>query len=257
MLVYRSAKFMNETTAVATVPQTTPAQVDVQLTATEPDEIACAQQALIAWCAQKIDSLNAERLELESARDHAIKQKWSSGTLKKHAALAQNRVEFYEKMKSALEHGYVIIPNFPVTVFAIRTSKSKPLKMLSDSWSDTHEQKAEQLPEGVGDYKNPFPKVWQRQLQKGTQENDWKSITEYWVEEWKDMDFPISMSKVRIMEATTNAMALRLFDDFGIMPERKREDPIIVARLLDPRSTKYNRRFVTFMVAWHLNTRDL
>jgi hypothetical protein len=249
---------MNEETAVATIPQTTPVAVDVQLTATEPDEITSAQKALIAWTKQKIDSLQAERIELEDAYNHAVAQKWASGTLKRHAALATKRIEFYEKMKAALEHGYVIIPNFPVTVFAIRTDKEKPLKMLSYSWSDTHEQKAEMLPASEGEYKNPFPKVWQTKLQEGTKENNWKSSTQYYADDnWKELEFPVQMSKVKIMEATTNAMALKIFDDFGIMPERKREDPIIVARLLDPRSTKYNRRFVTFMVAWHLNTRDL
>jgi hypothetical protein len=248
---------MNEETAVATTPQTTPIAVDVQLTATEPDEIASAQQALIAWTKQKIDSLQAERIELEDAYNHAVAQKWASGTLKRHATLATKRIEFYEKMKSALENGYVIIPNFPVTVFAIRTTKEKPLKMMASSWHASHEQKPECLAEGQGEYKNPFPTVWHRELKDPTPTEPNRKVHEYWVDEWKDLEFPLQMSKVQIMEATSRAMALKCFDDFGIMPERKKEDPIIVARLLDPRSTKYNRRFVTFMVAWHLNTRDL
>lgn len=249
---------MNEETAVATLPQTTPIAVDVQLTATEPDEIASAQQALILWAKQKIESLKAEQKELQDACDHAVSQKWASATLKRHAALAAKRIEFYEKMKSALEHGYVIIPNFPVTVFAIRTEKEKPTKVFLASSAhrgNQHEQKAECLNQGEGDYKNPFPIV----EKECTREEEQNKTAEYVdsAEIWKKLDFPIQMSKLKIMEATTNAMALKLFDDFGIMPERKKEDPIIVARLLDPRSTKYNRRFITFMVAWHLNTRDL
>lgn len=248
---------MNEETAVATIPKTTPIAVDVQLTATEPDEIASAQQALIAWTKQKIDSLQAERIELEAAYNHAVSQKWAAGTLKRHAALAAKRIEFYEKMKSALEHGYVIVPNFPVTVFAIRTWKDKPAKLLSYSRWDTHEQKAESNPAGEGTYKNPFPQAFERTWDTPTKDSPQKTTTAYWAEAWKDLEFPVSMSKVQIMEATTRAMALKIFDDFGIMPERKKEDPIIVARLLDPRSNRYNRRFITFMVAWHLNTRDL
>jgi hypothetical protein len=248
---------MNEETAITTLPSQTPVAVDVQLTATEPDEIASAQQALIAWCNQKILDLRREQKDLQDAYEHAVSQKWASGTLKRHAALAVKRIEFYEKMKAALEHGYVIIPNFPVTVFAIRTEKEKPLKLASTNYYDTHEQKSEMLPASEGEYKNPFPKAFQRTYDEPTKENPQRKVTYYWAEEWKDLEFPVSMSKVQIMEATTRAMALKLFDDFGIMPERKKEDPIIVARLLDPRSTKYNRRFVTFMVAWHLNTRDL
>lgn len=244
---------MNEETAVATLPQTTPIAADVQLTATEPDEIASAQQALIAWTTQKISSLQLEHKELQDACDHATAQKWASGTLKRHASLASKRIEFYEKMKSALEHGYVIIPNFPVTVFAIRTEKKKPLKLMSSRRWDTHEQKTEGLDQGAGEYKNPFPTQYERSVPLPNNPDH----TNFWAEDWRDLEFPVQMSKVKIMEATTHAMALRLFDDFGIMPERKKEDPIIVARLLDPRSTKLNRRFVTFMVAWHLNTRDL
>jgi hypothetical protein len=249
---------MNKETAVATIPQTTPVAVDVQLTATEPDEIASAQQALIAWTKQKIDSLQAERIELEDAYNHAVAQKWASGTLKRHATLATKRIEFYEKMKAALEHGYVIIPNFPVTVFAIRTKKNAPLRVFKSSsanWKNIHQQLSEQLPQGEGDYQNPRPVVTKECIKAATQ----TTLAEYvdYAEEWKDLEFPVQMSKVQIMEATTRAMALKIFDDFGIMPERKKEDPIIVARLLDPRSTTYNRRFVTFMVAWHLNTRDL
>ncbi len=77
------------------------------------------------------------------------------------------------------------------------------------------------------------------------------------IDEWKELEFPLQMAKLNIMEATNRAMALKCFDDFGIMPGKKKEDPIIVARLRDPRSTKYWEKWITFMVAWHLNTRDL
>jgi hypothetical protein len=248
---------MNEETAVATIPQTTPIAVNVQLTATQPDEIATAQASLIDWCNHKIVSLQVDRSELKAAHENAVKNKWAGGPLKRQLDKVQKRIEFYEKMLSALEHGYVIIPNFPVTVFAIRTTKEKPLKMMADYWGASHEQKTECLPEGEGQYQNPFPTVWQRKLNTPTQQEPNKITNEYWVDEWKELEFPLQMAKLNIMEATNRAMALKCFDDFGILPGKKKEDPIIVARLLDPRSTRYNRRFVTFMVAWHLNTRDL
>lgn len=244
---------MNEETAVATIPQTVPAPVDVQLTATEPDEIAAAQTSLIAWATQKIASLQAEHKDLSDAYDNAVEHKWAASPLKRQVDKTQKRIEFYEKMKVALEHGYVIIPNFPVTVFAIRTTKEKPLKLMTSRRWDTREQKPECLEEGVGDYKNPFPVQYERSVPLPNNPDN----KTFWAEDWKELEFPIQMAKLNIMEATNRAMALKCFDDFGIMPERKKEDPIIVARLLDPRSTKYNRRFITFMVAWHLNTRDL
>ncbi len=243
---------MDEETAVATIPQTVPACVDVQLTATQPDEIATAQTALIEWSKNKIASLQIDRAELAAAHENAVAHKWASSPLKRQLDKTQKRIEFYEKMLSALEHGYVIIPNFPVTVFAIRTDKEKPLKLASTSRWDTHEKKSESLVEGEGDYKNPFPTTFEQNF--GTNE---KPAIQFWAEAWKELEFPIQMAKVNIMEATNRAMALKCFDDFGILPGKKKEDPIIVARLRDPRSNRYQQKWVTFMVAWHLNTRDL
>ena len=244
---------MNEETAVATIPKEPPMSGDMQLTATKPDEIATAQTALIEWTNRKIAELQAEHKDLTDAYDNAVEHKWAASPLKRQVDKTQKRIEFYEKMKSALEHGYVIIPNFPVTVFAIRTAKEKPLKLMTSRRWDTHEQKAECLPELEGEYKNPFPDQYEESVPLPNNPEH----KNYWAEEWKDLEFPLQMAKLNIMEATNRAMALKCFDDFGIMPGHKKEDPIIVARLLDPRSTKFNRRFVTFMVAWHLDTRDL
>lgn len=238
--------------AVATVPPQ-----NIQLTATEPDEIAQCQQHLIAWGKAKIAELTAEATELGEAYKRAVTVKWKSEPMKRLWDKALKRVSFYQKMVSALEHGFVIIPNFPVTVFAIRTDKLRALKLVTTRHWDTHEQKSPGLPEGEGEYQNPFPVIWSRTLPAPTQQEPKKTITEYWGEEFKELEFPIQMAKPKIMEATSRAMALKIFDDFGIMPERQKEDPIIVARLKDPRGSKHSPRFITFMVAWHLDTRDL
>lgn len=226
---------------------------DLQLTATQPDEIGQAQTSLIAWCKHKIAELEAEATELGEAHQRAVTVKWKSEPMKRLWDKAIRRVEFYKKMLSALEHGFVIIPNFPVTVFAIRTERKKPLRLASFNHWDNREQKPDGLPAEEGEYKNPFPLQHQVDSPTATQPDR----TEYFANSWKDLEFPINMAKPRIIEATTRAMALKVFDDFGIMPERQKEDPIIVARLKDPRGGKYNPRWVTFMIAWMLDTRDL
>lgn len=80
--------------------------------------------------------------------------------------------------------------------------------------------------------------------------------------EWREVDFPITMAKPEIMQATTRAMALKIFDQFGILPAeanrtgpRPKGDPLVVAQIIDPRPTSDRR--VTFMIAWHLDTRVL
>ena len=94
-------------------------------------------------------------------------------------------------------------------------------------------------------------------------------VRQYWANNWKDLEFPVIMAKPTIMAAATRAMALKIFDDLAILPgsapsegtRPPRGDPIIVARIKDPtrsyKSWSTKEHWVTFMVAWHLNTRDL
>lgn len=226
---------------------------EIEVTAQSPDEFSTANNALIEWCRQKVDAVQKDATELREAYELAVKNKWRTVTLKRHAELAAKRVAFYKKIQTALEMGFVIVPNFPVTVFAIRTEKNKPLKMATfDSWN-SNEQHSTALDAGAGEYKNPFPVMHQRALPTENKPNQ----KEYYSHHWDEMEFPLQMSKPNIMETCNRAMALKLFDDLGVLPGKTKVDPIIVARLADPRSTKYNRRFVSFIIAWHLDTRTL
>ena len=69
------------------------------------------------------------------------------------------------------------------------------------------------------------------------------------------------------MQATSDALHRFLFDQVGIATggdyatvqsqRRRRSDPMVVGQIIDPRSTKYQRRVVSFFIAWWLNTEDL
>lgn len=247
------------TTAIAT---TNPSLItqrgdDIEVSAFQPQEMREANAALILWCDRKIDALKAEAADLLEAFQQAVQKKWKSSTLKRHADLAAKRVEFYDKMKTALEHGYYIVPNFPVTCFAIRTDAKNPTKKLGTYQYDTKEQSAACLPTGAGDYKNPFPEIWERDITNAEQRAKNQTVKQYWAEKFDAIDFPVQMAKPHIIEATTRAMALKVFDDFGILPQARKQDPLIVGRLKDPRSVKYNQKWITFIIAWHLDTRVL
>ena len=229
---------------------------ELEVSAATPSEMLDCQQSLLEWVKTKIDLVKQEAAELKAAFEHAVKSKWKSNTLKRHAGLAVKRVEFYEKMQTALAAGYYIVPNFPVSVFAIRIDKEKPLKLVSDWHGSTHQQATESLVQGEAEYKNPFPVIYERTLQKADPEKQQKGLKEYWAEAWKDVEFPVSMCKPHIMEAATRAMALKVFDDLGMLPKEKKADPMIIGRLRDPRS-KYPERYVSFVIAWHLDTRTL
>jgi hypothetical protein len=223
-----------------------------------PDEMKQANQALIAWCEHKIKQLWVDYIELSAAWKSAQEKKWKFSTLKRHAEMANKRITFFEKIKKALQLGFYIVPSFPVTMFAVRTDRKKPLKLISTSSWDTHEQKNLQpIPEGEGEYQNPFPIQYQRVIEKDDKGNPKK--TQYWAEEFQELDFPITMAKPKIMEAVDRTMALKLFDDFGVLPSPyRKQDPLIVGRIKDPRKPGYGEsRTVSFIIAWRLETATL
>ena len=231
--------------------QITPVVSDLELTATLPHEMVVAQQQLITWCDGKIMVIKAESKELGEATEHAKKMKWKSTTLQNQYNLSLKRVSYYEKIKSALLEGYYIVPNFDVEIFAIRTDKNKPRKFLTtSSWGRSRdEQPAHDMPITVGDYKNNRPIIFERAIDEKTKE--------YWAEKWQDVEFPVTMCKPEIMEATTQAMALKIFDRFGVFPStRKKCDPVIIGQIVH-KNSQYGEKIVSFMIAWHINTNVL
>lgn len=229
---------------------------NVEVTASTPDEMAIANTALVQWAENKLTATRDNAKELRAAYEVAVKRKWASGTLKRHADMEDKRVIFYDKILGALRLGFMIVPNFPVTAFAIRTDRNKPLKMLTFSqyvkYPGDKQQKPNDLAIGEGDYENPFPLVYNVEKPVEGQPHRKEAAAFSWAE----MEFPVTMAKSHIMEATSRAMALKLFDDFAILPAATiKQDPMIIARLRDPKTTGYGgHKYVSFMIAWHLNT---
>ncbi len=255
---------MSESMQLTTIAGGVPAAPDVQLSALNPMDMQSCQVGLIEWCRRKIMEVSAEAQDLWQAYETAKAKKWKSSTLQRHAALAKKRLTFYEKIKAALEAGYIIVPNFPVTLFAIRTDKDKPAQMYrihDSSWKPKFnmQQEAKELPVGEGEYQNPLPST----IEESEKSSDGKGgIKTQWhcsAEDWKEIDFPINMAKAHLMEATDDAMKKKIFDELGILPSPyKKKDPLIVGRIRDPKASKFDRDgCVTFIIAWYLDTRTL
>lgn len=269
-----------QTTALETIPP--PSNVTVatsgenfELSATNPEEMVQCHQTAIAWAKRKIELIHQEAevllgeiAELDAAYQHAKKCKWkwqalfnAFGTATKRREFTLERVEYYKKMLAAFEAGYYIVPNFPVTLFAIRTGKAKPKRMwarLCYSDNKNFEQEPQVLPAGVGEYVNPQPIV----------KKDWSSAdtkpgqnTTYRFEaaSWQQLDFPANMARVHVMDAATRAMDAKIFDEVGFLPQdyKRNPDPLLIGRLIDPRSTTYSKRYVSFIIAWHIDTKTL
>lgn len=233
---------------------------ELEVTAESPAEMKACHASLISWCEGKIKTVQGEADELEAAYQQAKKNAWKSSTLQKHAGLARRRVEYYSKMLVAFQAGYFLVPNFPLTVFAVRTDREYPKRIVRfDNWQNNFRQEVETLPAGEGDYQNPDPKVKTDPNNKEWNEKTGQMVAKqsYWADRFQEIEFPLNMAKPHIMEATSHAMGLKVFDQIGILPDpRPKKDPVICGQIIDPRDP-YKTRRVTFIIGWHLDTRTL
>lgn len=236
---------------------------NIEVSAQTPIEMVQCHEAMIRWCENKISLVKNEARELKEAFEHAVKRKWKSATLKRHTALAEKRVTFYEKILEAFKAGYYIVPNFPVTLFAIRTKAQSPKsEYCLLKWSGQHnfQQEAQVLAQGEGEYQNPNPIIRTGPAQEIQESGGTVTKQPFWADKWDDMEFPANMARLHVMEAATRAMALKVFDEVGFLPEdhKRNPDPVLVGRIIDPRPQYYGpKRRISFMIGWHIDTRTL
>ncbi len=236
-----------------------PPHEELQLIAETPGEMAIAQQKMKTWCSDKITAMKAEAAELTEEVRLATEHKWKTSVLKRHESLALKRVDFYEKIQVAVESGYCIVPNFPVQTFAIRTRKRIPSKKEGTWEYDSRLQSSESPPLGEGEYKDSVPLLDWKHVSDGIDEKTgktkWKKI--WYADSFEEqIEFPISVAKPQIMTATQRAMLLKCFDDIGVLPDRVKvsQDPLVIGRIKDPRSSKFNQKYVSFLIAWYVDT---
>jgi hypothetical protein len=229
---------------------------DFTVFATNPADMIGAQRSMILWCARKIQAEKLEMVEAQTNLDAAKANKWSHAAWAKQVKLRVDRIEFYKKIKMALEAGYYIVPPFPVDTFAIRVKNQRsPRGVWSTSrWRNSHVQKEDLLPAGEGHYVSPTPLLERQNFPdkdfsgKEIMKTHWRPL------EFRAADFPFKLAKAEIMEATRAAMALKVFDRMGALPAARAPDPIICGEIIMPHNRNQS---VTFFVSWWLDTRTL
>lgn len=228
------------------------------LLADNPAGMLDAQKGLVLWCEAKMGQVDAQRIEAVGNAQRAKAAKWSGEEKRwnRVAARAKMTWHFYDKVKAALDAGYYIVPPFPTQIFAIRTTRQHAIgKSQSGHWND-HKQKAQMLPRGEGEYQNPHPEVL-RHTDNSTNEKGEKIVQRWTVPgDFLPLEFPIGLVKPQILEATTRAMALKIFDDLGVLPAYRAPDPIIMGRIRNPTKPHYDQG-IHFFVAWWLETSSL
>lgn len=232
--------------------------------ATNSEEMAKAQSGLTAWVSAKVESVKKELRAVSKAVEHARTHKWAIATLLRQKNLWYGRRVYYEKILEALKAGYVLVPEFPVDIFAIRTTREEPLKQenkTSNSWEGTSRpanHPPEKLEAGEGEYKNALvPRFYHTTKWKDNEGKERETHHFYNDSEFSDLAFPLIAAKPEVMDATQSAMALKIFDSLGICPPNKRKgDPLIIGVIEGPK-VGYTQKKCHFLIAWHVNVEDL
>lgn len=232
--------------------------------ATNREEMAKAQSGLTSWVASKVEAVKKELRDVSKAVEHARAHKWAIGALMRQKNLWYGRKVYYEKMLEALQAGYVLVPEFPVDIFVIRTTRETPLKQenqTSYSWEGTSRPEnhpPEKLEVGDGDYKNAIvPRFYHQTKWKDGDGKERETYHFYNDDTFSDLAFPLIAAKPEVMDATQHAMALKIFDSIGVCPPSKRRgDPLIIGIIEGPK-VGYTQKKCHFLISWHIQTEDL
>jgi hypothetical protein len=247
------------------IAQTLPKIGPIHLVARNPLEMSEAQADLGTFFERKIASIAAEVDELSGAIDEAVANGWKTATLDGQHRRAMQRKLFYEKCLVATRAGYTVIPDIPIDVFAIRTSRTLPRRNQQRDESSCYtpharvpEEQPQILSPGEGEYQNPDQFV--RNARGSYKDDKGKEIFVHkqWATEFDAIEFPVIAAVPYVMNATQAAMNFRVFDQIGISPQGsvRSADPLIIGQILGHRK-RWSRKTVSFLIAWHLDLRTL
>lgn len=242
--------------------------------ATNAEEMGKVKGGLLIWVEGRKRHAETDVDDLQSAVDHARKHKWATKTLEYQLGKVKKLKTYYDKVYAALEQGYVLIPAFPIDVFAIRTAKENPKRndVTVKEYNDARSNSAvhsELLPAGEGEYKSDEARRMQEfSYSRKEKEYDGKEVEKnyynFYNEEFQDITFPMIAAKPDVMNATTQAMVLKIFDEIGISTKDagehsrnfRRGDPLIIGTIYGP-GPRWSRKQCHFLIAWHVNVEDI
>jgi hypothetical protein len=243
------------------VPTVVEDDMDFTVVSSNPAQMEAAQRSLILWCARKIEHVKQALVDVQEQHEIAVNAGWKADAWERQIRRAERRIDFYRKIKTALEAGYYIVPPFPIEIFAIRTNRKTPdPKRGSREWGNEQAQEPRILPAGEGDYVARDPEVFYRDLPGPPDKASGNptTIKEYFAKHFLPVDFPFKLAKPAVLSETARAMALKVFDQMGVLPGTARTaDPIVCGQILYPERAGLPRKAVTFFVAWWLDTRTL
>lgn len=233
---------------------------EVHLVARNPSEMESARGNLEEWLQQKLGAIDEESAELERAIESASSAPFDASVasaLKSQLNRATRRRAFYWKVLAAVQAGYAIIPNFPLELFAVRVTKERPTKWEEgiNRKPDLPDEEPANAAAGEGEYKSPRQFV--RETKTKERDSEGNEYTRYFIQatDYMDVQFPVVAARAEVLDATAEAMALKVFDQIGICPPQRKGDPLIVGQVR--LGGRYSEKLVSFIIAWHLDLRTL
>jgi hypothetical protein len=234
-------------------------------------EMANAKTGIKKWLEAKVLSIESEIAQLQETLDAAIRHKWKSSGFKSQLQREKQKQLYYQKLLAAVHAGFTIVPNMEVNVFAIRVERESPkwcgdYRTSSYSYSSAApsvpDEDEQRLPVGEGRYESP-QQTFIEQRDKKKQMKDGKEVEVYAVEQtctgWKDIEFPLAIAHPLVMDATAAAMAMKIFDRIGVVPQTRRKgyrgDPIVLGQIT--RKEGWQTKTASFLIAWYLDPRTL
>jgi hypothetical protein len=227
---------------------------DVQLVATNADQMRVCQQQLVEWFGAKLTTAREEFRDASDAQLACQNAGMKTAALTNMLRKAEKRIIYYEKCAEAVKAGYTLVPTFPVEIFAVRTKRRRP---------DVMQPRSEAPKVGEGEY---FDDRAVGHWRPGKLENE----RSRWVpDEFNDViDFPLQLAKAEIIDAARAAMQLKVFDELGFTadsevttPERRvvsgRGDPMLFGIIRHHARNAYIDRATMFLIAWYIDTRKL
>ena len=248
-----------DTEPALTIKVPIPVATDIVVVARSSAEMAQARTRLVAWATDKVAEEKAALVEAEAKFELAKKMHQARAGYAKIVAEHREGVVFYEKVKVALEHGYCIVPNFPVELLAVRTTDVEPDYAESlNRWTASFEVEPMRLPAGMGHYVGPTATVGSKKRTDLDKDNKPVVKTVHYTKGFRPVTFPARLAKMEILEDLGRAQRVKVFDSIGMLPKVKRNppDPMLIGQI-HQRLGPYSTKTISFMIAWWIDTASL
>lgn len=134
----------------------------------------------------------------------------------------------------------------------MRTDQKSPQSRRDYQYAP-HTQSGRALPAGQGQYVSDSPLVAVEREVLADKEGKQQIKKWSYPIEFQAVDFPFATAKPAVPTATAEAMAKKIFDRVGVMPDRPNTDPIVCGQIVKPGAPTYQTP-LTFFIAWWLDT---